>query len=778
MKHTDARIKSISELLGGIRLIKQFAWESPYIQRVLQHRRNELTFLRKRLFFRSLNISTSFATPTLAAVVSFIVYNVTGHNISEPGNAGVIFSALTFFQLLRTPLQFLPVSWNAIADATAAAQRLSIVFEAEERVQDFKQDPDLENAIQVYGADFEWDVPPPAIPGVATGNNGAKSNATTAPASSNDPKLKVKSKYAQAFKSSLFSMARFRKSKKSSNETNQVGSLPLSQTANGKTVSATPTPPSEDQTPNKVTDDEEQDPNEPFTLKGINLNVPRGKLVCVVGGIGSGKSSLINALAGEMRLTSGDVTFGGSVGMCAQTAWILVSFRSCRSLEVFCVSDFEFALAPFLPLLLQSASVRDNILFGRPYEHDRYQKVIEQCCLVPDFEMLPQGDSTIVGEKGISLSGGQRQRLNIARSVYHDTDIILFDDCFSALDAHVGADIFKNVMIGSLRGKTRVLATHALHLLPSADYIITLSNGTVAEEGTYQSLMRQKGAFASFVDTYGGTMGAEEKLRIVEEEEGVGPKEADELTDESDSEEAKIKKDLEDKEEKERALEEEQLPKPTPTTQPAGKAIMQQEERTTGSVTIKTYAQYFGAANLAVLFPLFVLSVCGFQGATVVSPLWLLWWQESGSRSGGKYDLSQGAYMGGYAAFGVTQALGLFCMGLVFAFFTFASSMTIHRRALKRVVHAPVSFFDTTPLGRITHRFSKDVDVVDNVIGDAIRTFLGTLVQVVGTIVLIAILTPYFLIAVAVMLFAYVWTGMYYRASSRELRVSRRGFHS
>jgi len=381
--------------------------------------------------------------------------------------------------------------------------------------------------------------------------------------------------------------------------------------------------------------------------------------------------------------------------------------------------------------------------------------------------MLPHGDSTVVGEKGISLSGGQRQRLNIARSVYHDTDIILFDDCFSALDAHVGAAIFKNVMIGSLSDKTRVLATHALHLLPKVDYIITLSNGTVSEEGTYQSLMRGKGAFANFVETYGGTMGAEEKLRIVEEEEGVGPKEGDETTDdESESEDKKTKKDFSKKEEKERILESETLPKPAPTPQ-GNAAIMQQEERTTGSVTLKTYAQYFGAANLAVLFPLFVLAVCGFQGSTVMSPLWLLWWQET------KFNLSQGAYMGGYAALGVTQALGLFSMGLVFAFFTFASSMSIHRKALNRVVHAPVSFFDTTPLGRITHRFSKDVDVVDNVIGDAIRTFLGTVIQVIGTVILIAYLTRYFLIAIGVMLFAYVWTGMYYRASSRELRVSR-----
>lgn len=417
----------------------------------------------------------------------------------------------------------------------------------------------------------------------------------------------------------------------------------------------------------------------------------------------------------------------------------------------------------------QSASIRENVLFGRPFDKKRYDRVVRACCLLQDFGMFRDGDQTVVGEKGISLSGGQRQRLNIARAAYHDDDIVILDDCLSALDAHVGDKVFRQVVCGVLRNKTRIMTTHALHILPSMDMIITLEDGRIAEQGTYDELMQRKGAFAAFVDEFGQKgRQVDDEQKVEEEAEVLNDLPGADGLDEGASEPASsIDGDPSDSQGRNvadtqdvKAL----APLPPATAEPAAKNIMQAEELNRGSVGQNTYGIYLLAGNMPVIAPFFILAILLFQGSTVLSPLWLLWWQE------GRYAQSQATYMGIYGLLGIMQSIGLLCMGQVFAVFNALSSLTLHRRAIRRIAHAPIAFFDTTPIGRITHRFSKDIDALDNVIGDAIRTFLGVCVQVLGSIVLIAYLTPYFLIAVALMAVAYVWTGMYYRISGRELR--------
>jgi len=193
--------------------------------------------------------------------------------------------------------------------------------------------------------------------------------------------------------------------------------------------------------------------------------------------------------------------------------------------------------------------------------------------------------------------------------------------------------------------------------------------------------------------------------------------------------------------------------------------MMQAEERLVGSVTTNTYLRYVQMGNARLTVPLFLASVVVYQGTGIVSPLWLSWWQTTRYPS-----LSPAAYMGGYAAFGLGQSLGLFSMSAAFALFCFWCSNRLHRAAMTRVLHAPVAFFDTTPSGRITHRFSKDVDAIDNVVGETLRLFLSTAAQAVGTIIVVTVVVPGFAAVAAAVLLVYVWTGMYYRPAARELR--------
>ncbi|CAG8651559.1 27572_t:CDS:10, partial [Gigaspora margarita] len=201
-------------------------------------------------------------------------------------------------------------------------------------------------------------------------------------------------------------------------------------------------------------------------LRKINISIPRGKLIAIVGPVGSGKSSLLSALIGEMKRIKGEVIFSGNVGYCPQAAWI------------------------------QNATLRDNITFGLPFNYEKYQQVIKECCLEPDLRMLSSGDLSEIGEKGINLSGGQKQRVNVARAVYYNADIILLDDPLSAVDAHVGRYLFTNCIKGALVKKTRLLVTHHLHYLPQVDYIICMEDGEIAEQGTYEELMKNRKNFS------------------------------------------------------------------------------------------------------------------------------------------------------------------------------------------------------------------------------------------------------------------------------------------
>lgn len=193
-------------------------------------------------------------------------------------------------------------------------------------------------------------------------------------------------------------------------------------------------------------------------LKNINISINKGSLTAVVGPVGSGKTSLISAFLGEMEKHTGNVNLDGRIAYVPQQAWI------------------------------QNATLKDNILFGRPFSKKLYDKVLHACALVADLAILPGGDQTEIGEKGINLSGGQKQRISLARSVYSGAEIYIFDDPLSAVDAHVGKHIFDNLMseTGILKGKTRFLVTHALSYLPRVDEIHVMLDGRITESGSYK----------------------------------------------------------------------------------------------------------------------------------------------------------------------------------------------------------------------------------------------------------------------------------------------------
>ncbi|KAI0035413.1 ABC transporter [Vararia minispora EC-137] len=622
---TDKRAKLLQELLGGMKVIKFFAWETPFLQRIAEYRVKEMGYVRALLMIRAANTALAMSTPTLASVIAFLVYAASGHSL----NAAVIFSSLSLFQLLRMPLMLLPMSFSSIADARNAIMRLEEVFVAELMTEELVIDRDAKHAVEVKHGSFTWDAAPPDA------DQGKKD--------------KRKSKNVKK-----------------------------------------PEPPT---APELVKEENI------FKLRDVNMAVERGSLVAIVGAVGSGKTSLLQGMIGEMRRLEGSVKFGGTIGYCSQSPWI------------------------------QNATIRENICFGRPFEHDRYWKAVHDACLDADLDMLPNGDMT----EGISLSGGQKQRINICRAIYANTDIVIFDDPLSALDAHVGESVFKNVLADGSTGKTRILVTHALHFLRQVDYIYCIVDGRIVERGTYADLMAAHGAFALHIDQF---------VSKTEQEE---------------NQEEAVEETAEDAEKKEAARKKRQAAV-------KGAQLMQQEERSTGAVSWEVYKAYLSAGNGFAMVPLIVVSMVVMQAATVLSSYWLVWWQDR------QASFYVGHFMGIYATLGVSQALSAFMNGVIFALLIYWASRALHRDAIYRVLHAPMSFFETTPIGRIMNRFSKDIDTMDNMLCDAFRMFLNTFSSIISAVILISILLPWFLIAVGAVSVLYVFAAAFYRASARELK--------
>ncbi|KAF5121156.1 Multidrug resistance protein fer6 [Metarhizium anisopliae] len=646
MPFTDARVKAVVEAVSTIRLVKTNAYEESLLRKIGKLRSDEVVYVRKRMLLRALNIAVSFTAPTLASVVSIVCYGaVTGNSIE----AGVVFSGLAFFLLMRAPLGALPVAVSAIADARAALERLSAFMVASDEA--VARDAALREELAHKGRE-----------------------------SGSGCVIEVEdAQFAHHDDEQLFA--------------------------------------GDEKTPSAAS-------SQRLCLDW--LKVRKNELVAIVGPVASGKSSVFGALLGDMHL---------------------VEARSC-AINLDLSAPSQLALAPQAAWLL-SDTLRENIVFGRPFDAAWYDEVLGRCCLHQDLEMLSDGDMTVVGEKGVSLSGGQKQRISLARAVYGRSQLLLLDDCFSALDAHVGARVFDSVVSQARRNNegTIVFITHSMVFARQADHIVYMDKGRIVEQGSFDRLYSLGGPFYDYV----GASTAQDST--------LDPR--SETTQHADAQ-ANTQIPPEAKEQAKPAA----MDATTPgTQQERGKEIMQREERLVGAVGAKTYLRYIKFGNAWLTVPLFFAAIAVFQGTSVVSPLWLSWWQTN--RYG---NISQGTYMGGFAAWGIGQSLGLFLTNTVFALFCFWCSNQLHAAALSGVLLAPVAFFDTTPQGRITHRFSKDMDAVDNVVGEQLRIFISTLVQVVGAIIVVSIVLPVFLAIAGAVLLMYIWTGMYYRPAARELR--------
>ncbi|XP_012623794.1 ATP-binding cassette sub-family C member 2 [Microcebus murinus] len=497
-------------------------------------------------------------------------------------------------------------------------------------------------------------------------------------------------------------------------------------------------------------------------VRDVSLDILPGQLVAVVGTVGSGKSSLMSAMLGEMENVHGHITIKGTIAYVPQQSWI------------------------------QNGTIKDNILFGSELNEKRYQQVLEACALLPDLEMLPGGDLAEIGEKGINLSGGQKQRISLARATYQNSDIYLLDDPLSAVDAHVGKHIFNKVLgpNGLLKGKTRVLVTHSIHFLPQVDEIVVLGNGTMLEKGSYSALLAKKGVFAKNLKTFLKHANPEGEATVNdgsegEEDDDYGlissveeiPEDAASLTMKRENSfrrtlslrsrsSGRHPKSLRNSLKTRNGnvpKEEEELVK--------GQKLIKKEFIETGKVKLSVYLKYLQAMGLCSIFFVifgFMMNSVAFIG----SNLWLsAWTSDSKIFNSTNYPASQrDMRIGVYGVLGATQGICVLVATLWSVHGSTHASNILHKQLLNNILRAPMSFFDTTPIGRIVNRFAGDISTVDDNLPMSFRSWMLCFLGIISTLVMICLATPVFTVVIIPLGIIYVAVQMFYVATSRQLR--------
>uniref|UniRef100_A0A452TN78 ATP-binding cassette sub-family C member 12 n=1 Tax=Ursus maritimus TaxID=29073 RepID=A0A452TN78_URSMA len=658
---TDKRVQTMNEFLTCVKLIKMCAWEKSFTKTIQDTRKRERKLLEKAGFVQSGNSALAPIASTIAIVLTFTCHILLRRRLTAP----VAFSVIAMFNVMKFSMAILPFSVKAMAEANVSLRRMKKILIDKSPPSYITQPEDPDTVLLLANATLTWD---------------------------QETSLKSDLKKVQNQKKHFLKKQRLEAYRSSSSAQGAAGP-------------------------------EEQSGSPKLVLHNINFVVRKGKVLGVCGNVGSGKSSLIAALLGQMQLQQGIVAVNGTVAYVSQQAWIF------------------------------HGNVRENILFGEKYDHQRYQHTVRVCALQEDLSSLPYGDLTEIGERGLNLSGGQRQRISLARAVYSNHEIYLLDDPLSAVDAHVGKHVFEECIKKTLRGKTIVLVTHQLQFLESCDEVILLEDGEICEKGTHKELMEERGCYAKLIHNLRG-------LQFKDPEHIYNAAMVEALKESpSERDEDAVLAPGDGKDEgKEPETDSEFVDIKVPLHQ-----LVQTESPREGTVTWKTYHAYIKASG-GYLLSLFAVSLFLLMiGSSAFSNWWLGLWLDKGSQmtcgpQGNKSaceigavlaDTGQRAYQWVYAGSMVSVLVFSVIKGFTFTKTTLMASSSLHDHVFDKILKSPMSFFDTTPTGRLMNRFSKDMDELDVRLPFHAENFLQQFSMVLFILVILAAVFPAVLLVLA-----------------------------
>ncbi|XP_012339560.1 multidrug resistance-associated protein 4 [Apis florea] len=703
---TDERVRLMDEIISGVQVIKMYAWEKPFCALIETARKLELQVVTKSAYIRGIYMTFNLFTTRMALYATLISILLFGNELS----ADKVFVFSSYFNILAHTMSGMFVRGFAeIAECIVAVRRLQHFLMYEE----FQDNIYTSNN---FTASLNGSI------------NSVSKQASNKTSKNDIPYIDDEIDNYENLDDSL--------EKRRHNGLIVLASDLLENTANLMGEKKHSSMPIEEINAIKMMNltakwEPSQSEN---TLESVNLEMQKGKIYAVIGMVGAGKSSFLSAILGEIDITGGHVKVNGSLSYAGQEAWVFGS------------------------------TIRQNILFGQSYDRHRYQKVIKACSLSRDFKQFPQGDQTVVGERGSSLSGGQKARINLARSLYRQADIYLLDDPLSAVDTHVSKHLFEECMQRYLAGKTRILATHQLQYVKNVDAIILIDQGKVTVFSNFQDLLKQRPEYA--------------ELLAAESE----------TNEDSSLEKSTMRRQFSSSSTRSR----------TPEASSGGTDDEEEDEdpqglndglegTSRGTVKGSLFIKYFQTgANLCLAFTLlllfistqFIASLNDYFVPILVSAEetrhYYLIQAKSNITNDTLIENLDISSMYKYLYVYTIIVVGIFCIGITrslsFYKVCILCSQKLHDMAFSALIRTGMRFFDINPSGRILNRFSKDMGAIDELLPKAILDAGQICMMMVGSLTVSCIINPLFLIPIVFLGTVFYWIRKVFLKTSKNIK--------
>ena len=738
LKQSDERVRLSSDLVVGMRAIKLLVWQPFVLDKIDGVRRIELARLRSYLIISMLNYLFLTMVPIVIASGTFAVFVLLGNELK----ASVVFAALSLLGMLAGPLHMFPRVLSAVLDGLVGIERASRLLVAPTFTrQSFNavEDPAKSAGLTVEGEHFSW------------------------------------------------------------------SSVPTLQLSKGKGVNKGKGLPSSAAAPAPAALAPQ--------LVDVRMELGPGELGVVLGSVGAGKSTLLAALLGECPsvVQSNDAGTGKAAAVGAGRVWKVADAAQTARRRL----RGSVAYVPQVPFIYV-ATARDNILFGKTFDKERYQQVVAACALEPDFAMWPAADATEIGERGINLSGGQKMRVSLARALYSDAQVYLLDDPLAAVDAHVGAHIWNQGVMQFLRGRGKVvlLTTNNVHYAAQADRLFLVAkhsqtrdeqgkewevgdvhgndhaenvaavddmSATIVESGTREEVMALGGNLSALLSTV-ATVEQQQGEKTEVAAEGIEVEEA--MLDPAEQQMEEIE---EKKEAPPQDVEVEAVLDPADHTAAMLRKgeLVRKEKQETGVIKQATWGAYFDAVGWGSCFGILLLYLLR-ESCKIGMDIWIADWSDKTTGAGAAPETVsrngtttrpatdiQGLneyYLAGYLIFALVALVASIVRSVALLYAAVAAGRTLFRKMLLSVSRAPMSWFDSTPTGRILNRFSADTAKVDEKVPTLLRGTIDIVVNVTGTLVLVAMFSPWFLLLLPIMGLCFYHLQHRYRCAVRELK--------